>query len=326
MLRAKIKKAQIMPKVGDIVEINKVSNNTGVIIDVKERKNELNKPSIANVDQVVIVMSTYKPDFNSLILDKFLVFYESTNIPCIICINKSDLLNNELRKSIDYYSKIGYELIYTSANTGEGLDKLKERFIEKVSILAGVSGVGKSSIINKIDSSLNLKVGEVSEFLGTGKHTTRHVSLQITKYKGKDCFIADAPGFSHVEFDNINSKELAKYFKEFVPFIKNCKIPDCLHLYEPNCDLKNNINIQNNHRYLNYIKFLEEILELEKIRKSRSNKNEANIKVYTKSNGKNIKVVKLPEELRDKSRKFINQNLREIKKLTSIEDINLYKF
>lgn len=322
MLRAKIKKAQMIPKVGDIVEIETSSSTTGVITDIKERKNELNKPNIANIDQVIIVMATYRPDFNPLILDKFLVLYESFNITPIICINKIDLLDPELKKLIDYYSDIGYKLIYTSAKTGEGLEELKEELVEKVSILAGVSGSGKSSIINKIDNNLNLRVGEVSDNLGVGKHTTRHVSLQITKYKDKDCFIADTPGFSYIEFNNIESQELSKYFREFIPFIDNCGMTDCLHSHEPDCNLKNNIDVENNHRYLNYLRFLEDVSVLEKIRKSRSNKNEINVKVSNKSSGKNIRVVKLPEELRDKSRRFINQNLKELKKINSIDDMD----
>ncbi|GIW21714.1 MAG: putative ribosome biogenesis GTPase RsgA [Candidatus Sericytochromatia bacterium] len=323
MLREKIKKASIIPKVGDIVEIEKTSNKTGVIIDVKPRKNELSKPNIANIDQVVIVLSSYKPDFNSLILDKFLVFYQSYNIDCIICINKSDLLDNSLKEFINYYSNIGYKLIYTSAKTGDGIDDLKQELLEKVSVLAGVSGAGKSSIINRIDSNLKLKVGDVSENLGIGKHTTRYVSLQMIRYKNKNCFIADSPGFSFIELNNIESKKLSYYFREFIPFINKCEMKDCLHLHEDNCFLKKNIDIENNHRYLNYLKFLNEILEIEKIKKTKSSKIENNIKIFKKSDGKNIKIIKLPEELRDKSRKFINQNLKKLEKINSIDDIDL---
>jgi ribosome biogenesis GTPase len=324
MLRNKLKKEGIEPKVGDKVTIGELNseNYTAVITTILPRKNELDKPNIANIDQVIIVTSTYSPDFNPLLLDKFIILAESNNITPLICINKSDRLDPGLKELIDNtYGAIGYQLIYTSAVTKSGIEELKKDLLEKISVLTGVSGSGKSSLLNAIDPSLNLNIAEVSKNLGTGRHTTRHVSLQKMSFQEKTALIADTPGFSFIELSNINNTELAWYFKEFTPFIPECSLSNCLHWQEPNCKVKDNIDPDNS-RYINYLNLLQEVLEFERISNDRSSKKETQVKVSKRADGKNIRVVKLASQARDNSRRTIKQDLAEMGKLSSIEDMD----
>lgn len=323
MLRNKLKKEGIEPKVGDKVNIDQLNNenSTAVITAIFPRNNELNKPNIANIDQIIIVTSTYDPNFSPLVLDKFIVLAESYNITPLICVNKSDHLDSELKDFIDeLYKSLDYQLIYTSAKTKEGIDKLKHCMLDKISVLTGVSGAGKSSLLNCIDPDLNLETGEVSKNIGTGKHTTRHVSLQRIFYEGKHALIADTPGFSYIEFNNINSLELAWYFKEFTPFIPECSMSGCIHLYEPGCKVKENIDLEGS-RYNNYINILLNIIEIEKIQRARSSKKETQVKISRRADGKHIRIVKLGSQSKESNRRTIKQELDEIGKINSVEDL-----
>lgn len=322
MLRNKIKKSGIDPKVGDkvIIEEKKDDTTTAVITEVLKRQNELKKPNISNIDQIVIIMSTYDPDFNPLVLDKFIVLSEAHNIFPVICINKSDKIDEKLKSFIlKTYEKTGYKFIFTSAKENFGLEDLKEVLINKTSVFTGVSGSGKSSLLNTIDNTLKLQTGEVSKNLGTGKHTTRHVSLQKFFYKDSFGFVADTPGFSFIEFNYIDSHELAWYFKEFKEFIPKCKMSKCVHFHEPDCGIKNNIDLESS-RYASYITILNDILELEKVKKVRSSKKENKVKISQRADGKNISVVKMGTQVRDGSRRTRNQELSKIQTFNDIED------
>lgn len=248
--RGKFRKLGITPLVGDNVEIDEKNN---YILDILKRKNELIRPSISNTDQAVIVTSVKVPDFSSNLLDKLLTVIEFNNIKPIICFTKLDLLDeNELNyiKSIqDYYRKIGYD-VYN--NTDESL---KNIFKDKITVFAGQSGAGKSSLLNRLDSNLNLDVGEVSHALGRGRHTTRHTEL----IEILDGFIADTPGFSALDLSDMTNSDIRDNFIEFNEYKEICEYKDCMHINEKNCGIKENVlngNILGS-RYENYLKFIK---------------------------------------------------------------------
>ena len=248
--RGKFRKLGVTPLVGDNVTFD-VNNN--YILDILKRKNELDRPSIANVDQVVIITSVKIPDFSSNLLDKLLTIIEFNNIKPIICFTKLDLLDTEELKKIEiiinYYKKIGYEVYKNTDND------LKNIFKDKITVFAGQSGAGKSSLLNRLDNSLNLKIGEVSVALGRGKHTTRHTEL-IEVLGG---LIADTPGFSAVDFKNMKKSDIRDNFIEFNNYRQNCEYKDCMHINELNCAIKDNVKNSNilSSRYENYLKFIE---------------------------------------------------------------------
>ena len=245
--RGKLRNDNVAPVVGDNVIVNV---NTKTIEKVLDRKNYLIRPLIANIDKLIIVMSTSIPAFSSYLIDKFLVIAKS-NIEPIIVITKTDMITlkekNEILKYINYYRKIGIKVyINTSVN------KIKKEFSNSVVALCGQTGAGKSSLLNRIDASLKLKTGEVSEALGRGKHTTRLVEL----LEINNGLIADTPGFSSLEL-NIDKKEIKNFYPDFN---KPCKYRSCLHVKEDGCtiiDLVNSNKIPR-WRYDNYLKFLEE--------------------------------------------------------------------
>ena len=252
----------ITPLVGDFVDYEKDGENEGVITVIHERKNELVRPPVSNIDQALLVFSVKEPDFSPHLLDRFLVVIESHQIEPIICITKNDLLTNQdtkYQKKIDYYQSIGYTVISTSRGDKEILTKLGPLLSEKISVLAGQSGVGKSSLLNMLVPDLNLKTGEISEALGRGKHTTRHVEL----VEVADGLIADTPGFSSLDFDHIEKEELSSNFIEFDRISHQCKFRGCLHVKEPKCAVK--AAVENGEiaesRYENYLQFLQEIMD-----------------------------------------------------------------
>lgn len=248
--RGKFRKLGITPKVGDYVEID-IENN--YILDIKERKNELDRPSISNIDQAVIVTSVHIPNFSSNLLDKLLTIIEFNNITPIICFTKMDLLNEKETEEIiniqNYYKKIGYQ-VYNNTDSN-----LKDIFKDKITVFAGQSGAGKSSLLNRLDSNLNLEIGEVSYALGRGRHTTRHTEL-IDVLGGK---IADTPGFSLVDFKDMTNSDIRDNFIEFNEYKEFCEYKDCMHVNERKCAIKDNVEENNilKSRYDNYLKFIE---------------------------------------------------------------------
>ena len=248
--RGKFRKMNITPLVGDNVVIDE---NNNYILEILVRKNELDRPSVSNIDQVVIVTSVKIPDFSSNLLDKLLTIIEFNNIKPIICFTKLDLLSNEELKSIkeimNYYKKIGYEVYSNTEN------ELKNIFKDKITVFAGQSGAGKSSLLNRLDSSLNIEIGEVSIALGRGKHTTRHTEL-IEVLGG---LIADTPGFSSIDFRGIKKSDIRDNFIEFNKYREFCEYKDCMHINELNCEVKKKVEDSTirKSRYENYLKFIE---------------------------------------------------------------------
>lgn len=253
-----IKTIQISPKVGDIVYYDNTDDNYP-ITEIKPRRNELDRPDVSNVDQILLFFSTVRPDFSFNLLDQFLVLIEKAQIKPIIIISKIDLIEakelNELKTLLHYYETIGYELYYVNSKQKVGFDILENVFKDKVTVVAGQTGVGKSTFINALMPSLELKTQETSNALGRGKHTTRHNQL----FEYKEGLVADTPGFSKLDFNIFDKRELKNYFIEFDNYKSDCKFGnDCNHVNEPHCNVKNNPSILKS-RIENYHKFYEEI-------------------------------------------------------------------
>ena len=246
--RGIFRKNNITPLAGDIVQIN-IQNKT--IDKIEKRKNELIRPPVANIDNALIVISATNPEFNSNLLDKMIDIIEFNNIKPIICFTKLDLLENKdnIKTIISYYKKIGYDVF-----TNEEISKIKKIFKDKLTILTGQTGVGKSTLINKLDSSLNLNTNEISKALGRGKHTTRHIQL----YNLYDGLVADTPGFSSLDFIDMTEEDIRDNFIEFEKYKEKCKYRNCMHINEDECEVKNMVlnNFILQSRYDNYKKFI----------------------------------------------------------------------
>nr|MBP3259237.1 ribosome small subunit-dependent GTPase A [Bacilli bacterium] len=250
--RGKFRNIGVTPIVGDNVTINVQDK---IIEDVHERKNSLIRPYVSNVDQVFVVTSTKHPDIDLNLLDKLLVMIEFNNIKPIICLTKMDLLNSEEADYIDdiktYYESIGYTVLYNTK-----LDMIKSLFKDKVTVFAGQSGVGKSTLLNKLNVDLDLETNEISEALGRGKHTTRHVEL-IDMLGG---LVADTPGFSSLDLKDMTAADIRDNFIEFNLYRDNCKYADCMHNKEDinSCMVKQEVGKKIlKSRYENYLKFIE---------------------------------------------------------------------
>lgn len=249
--RGKFRHSKLTPLVGDKVLVDP---DKKLIIDILERKNELKRPSVANIDIALIITSVKEPDISLNLLDKQLVNIEKNNITPIIVFTKLDLLNSEqvknIKKIMHYYKNIGYKVL-----TNKNLFKLKILLKKKIVVLTGQTGAGKSSLINKLDKNKNVKTSPISKALGRGVHTTRNTEI----YETKNIYIVDTPGFSSLDIKDINPKELKKYFKEF-SYI-NCKFKDCTH--EKNCEITKAVEkgIIKKSRYENYLKLLKESYE-----------------------------------------------------------------
>lgn len=261
--RGVFRKNKVTPLVGDEVVFQIENESDGYILEVKERKNELIRPPIANVDQAILVFSAVEPNFSPVLLDRFLVLIEFNHIRPIICITKMDLVDQNTAKEIERYAKeyqkIGYEIILTSSETSVGLEELMPLLKGNISVFAGQSGVGKSSLLNALRPELELKTNDISTHLGRGKHTTRHVEL-IEVGEG---LVADTPGFSSLEFTDIEVEDLTFCFPELQKISEQCKFRGCLHLSEPKCAVKLAVDSGEIplYRYEHYKVFLQEIKE-----------------------------------------------------------------
>ncbi|MFB4211076.1 ribosome small subunit-dependent GTPase A [Shouchella sp. JSM 1781072] len=260
--RGVFRKQKRSPLVGDQVEYQAENETDGYVMDIMERSNELVRPPIANVDQAFLIFSAKEPNFSTTLLDRFLVHVERQEILPIIIITKMDLVHQQDEKVdietvVSLYKEIGYTVLYASSKEQLDPSTLTPYIEGKVTVIAGQSGVGKSSFLNTLKPGMNLETNEISSHLGRGKHTTRHVEL-IEIEKG---LIADTPGFSSLDFEDMEQEELRFYFPEFVERMDGCKFRGCLHDKEPKCAIKDAVKdgqIQAS-RHEHYLQFLEEV-------------------------------------------------------------------
>lgn len=252
---------KIKPLVGDNVEIEITSYEdlTGNIISILDRKNELIRPAVANIDQALVVFAAKSPMPNLNLLDRFLVMMETQGVESVICFNKVDLVDEEEINNLkNIYVSAGYQVLLASAKDGYGIDAILNILKGKTTSLAGPSGVGKSSVINALTSDDIVKTGEISKKIERGKHTTRHTEILNI---GEDTYIMDTPGFSSMYVCECEKEELKEFFPEIYKHEGECKFNGCVHINEPGCVVKEEVSngIISTSRYENYKLMFEEI-------------------------------------------------------------------
>ncbi len=255
------RKEKIKPLVGDYVEIDILDDveKKGNVVDILERKNELIRPAVANIDQALVVFAVTKPKPHFNLLDRFLIMMESKGIPAILCFNKKDIATEpEIRELKEIYAACGYQIVFTSAKEEENVEELKELLRGKTTAIAGPSGVGKSSLINLFQSNVQMETGSISEKIERGKHTTRHSELIWIE---EDTYIMDTPGFSSLYTNEFEKEELKYYFTEFEPYEGTCRFQGCDHVHEPGCAVKAALEEGKIHsvRYQNYLEMYQEL-------------------------------------------------------------------
>ena len=307
-LRARLRKEQVDVRIGDRVKIAECDdlNLAAVIEQVLPRTRSLPRPPISNVDQIVVVFSADQPVFSPLMVDRFLVLAGMTDIPAALVVNKRDLVSPEcLAAMVEPYKAIGYPVVATSARTGE-IGALSDLLCDRVSVFAGPSGVGKSSLLNRLDPRLALKAAEVSHRLGRGRHTTTYASL----YPVAGGLVADSPGYSHLAFPPFDPQGLAWLYPEMALHASDCRLSDCLHDTEPDCAVKSRARIAPE-RYESYLRFVQELAAQKRTRQARSQKVESAVKT-TGGPQAGKRLVRIDADQRVDSRRTVKQQLAEL--------------
>ena len=250
--RGNMRRQAMLPLVGDKVIFDKEKK---VVEEILPRRNSIRRPPVANITQAIIVTSLVCPDFSTNLIDKLLIELEYNNIKPFICLTKKDLIRDfeykEVEDAINYYKKIGYKVFFNT-----DLDEIKKIFKDEVTVFVGQTGAGKSTLLNKLMPELNIKTGEVSEALGRGRHTTRHIEI-YDLFDGK---LLDTPGFSALDFNNMTKKEVRDAFIEFREY--DCLYRDCLHINENDCGVKKGVSNGSipKFRYDNYLMLVDTAL------------------------------------------------------------------
>lgn len=257
------RKDNFKPLVGDNVEITVLNEEEkeGSVTSILPRRNSLIRPAVANVDQAFLIFAMENPKPNFLLLDRFLIMMEQQEIPVVICFNKKDVgEKDEMEKLYEIYTGCGYRVVLSSTYEGEGMDEIREILKGKTTVVAGPSGVGKSSITNCMQGEVQMKTGEISKKLKRGKHTTRHSQVIPVE---KNTFLVDTPGFSSLYLTDMKEEELRDYFPEFAMYEPQCRFQGCMHIHEPGCAVKKALSEGkiSQQRYDNYLALYEELKE-----------------------------------------------------------------
>ncbi len=297
-IREVLKKQKERILVGDFVEFN-----SGVIESIVNRKNYISRPSVANIDQIVIVSALKEPDLNLTQLNRYIALAKYHQIKPVLCFNKSDLKwDRHLKdKILSIYENLGYEVVFTSATEHKGLKEFEKLLKGKVSVLCGSSGAGKSSLVNALNPNLNLRTKEVSEKLQRGTHTTRH--CEILKIN-QDSLMVDTPGFSNVRFDFIMPADVDLLFDEIAEYRGCCKYGDCLHINEDGCSVLANLDKIDISRYESYLAFVEEAREYKERVKYEGRKVEHSKKIVNDK-----QVAKIGSKKRQSARNTMKQQI-----------------
>ena len=257
---------KVKPLVGDNVEIVVLDEekHLGNVDEILPRKNELIRPAVSNIDMALVIFAAAKPDPNFNLLDRFLCMMEYQKVPVTICFNKCDLVSEEEKENLQkIYAPAGYDILFTSVKTGENIDRLKALLAEKTTTVAGPSGVGKSSLVNELQTDVRMQTGAISDKIGRGKHTTRHSEIISI---GQDTYIMDTPGFSSMDLPGFEKEDLWTCYPEFVPYEPECRFIGCSHIGEPDCGVKNALaeGKISRVRYDNYVMLYDEMKNIRK--------------------------------------------------------------
>lgn len=259
--KGNFRKQGIKPLVGDNVEIAILNSEEklGNIISILPRTKELSRPAVANVDQSLVIFAAAEPNPNYNLLDRFLLSMQQQEVPTIICFNKTDIVNeSEVRQLEQTYERSGYKVCFISVREEKGLDEVKKLLFGKTTVLAGPSGVGKSSLLNYFVPDASMETGSVSEKIKRGRHTTRHSEIF---YVGENTYLFDTPGFSSLYVMNLNKEQIKDYFEEFLEYQEQCRFLGCMHIHEPDCAVKKALaeGKISRIRYDNYIQMVTEV-------------------------------------------------------------------
>ena len=297
-LREVLKKQKQKVYVGDFVEFG-----GGAIEKILPRYNYIPRPSVANIDRVIIISAVKEPELSFSQLNRYIAFAKYHGIETVLCFNKNDLSNDDstIEKVFSIYEPLGFDILFTSALEGDGVEDFKEILQGKTSVLCGSSGVGKSSLINAICPGINIKTKEVSEKTLRGTHTTRHCEIINID---EDTRIVDTPGFSNLKFDFLLPNEVDSLFDEIYKYKGLCKFPDCLHLSETGCAIKAHLDSIDETRYASYREFVEEAREYKEKVKYQGLKTETSHKKINERTA-----AKISSRKRQSSRNTIKQNV-----------------
>lgn len=269
--RGNFRKRKITPLVGDFVEFESESETeSGYILEILDRKNEMIRPPVANIDNAVVIVSAVEPAFSLNLLDRFLIYIESLHMQGLVYLTKTDMISDQQYQEISdylaYYAKIGYQIFAPrTAFTPEIITAIEDTFPHKTTVFTGQTGAGKSTLLNHIDPSLNIATAEISQSLNRGKHTTRHIELIPLN----DGLVGDTPGFSSLGLLNVTIETLVDRFPEFREIGKGCKFRTCQHVMEPKCAVKEAVDSGEimQSRYTNYLQFRAELKDIRPVYK-----------------------------------------------------------